>query len=236
MNVPDWAMAPTREGTAVAAALSTAELDELRLRMAAAQRSIVAARARRRQVTAGEVLDARADLMRRHLVEAHGWSAQGAASVHPDDLPHIHKGLMDAERAGELAAGTPHDEFGRALAVRKVAHESADGVTAAHCPFCGSGQLVGLSDGSIECGYCQSSFTVRLQPTFPAMPQTLTGLPQDPGMMASPGMEGPPPPGALPPGAGPDPMADPSMVLVGPDGQPLPKDQFLAQLAARYLG
>jgi hypothetical protein len=87
-----------------------------------------------------------------------------------------------------------------------VAHESGDGITIAHCPFCGSGQVIGRSDGNTECSFCNSAFLVRVQPMFSAFPQSIDGMPvQIPGMPApTPGM---PPgadqgdPGAMPPGA-----------------------------------
>lgn len=55
----------------------------------------------------------------------------------------------------------------------KLAHESDDDTTPLHCPFCGSGQIVGNSDGSIGCEYCKRAFTVRVQPAFSAMPQEM---------------------------------------------------------------
>jgi len=57
------------------------------------------------------------------------------------------------------------------MASLKIAHESDDDAVTAHCPWCGSGNLNGTSDGSIHCGFCQRSYTVRIQPQFPAMPQ-----------------------------------------------------------------
>jgi hypothetical protein len=55
----------------------------------------------------------------------------------------------------------------------KLAHESDDDTTPLHCSFCGSGQIVGNSDGSIACQYCDRSFTIRLQPSFSGMPQQM---------------------------------------------------------------
>lgn len=70
---------------------------------------------------------------------------------------------------------------------RKVAHDSGDGETIYHCPFCGSGQVVGGSDGTIECEFCQSHFTVQVQPDMPTMPQTVNGQPSNmPGMPGGP--------------------------------------------------
>lgn len=80
-----------------------------------------------------------------------------------------------------------------------VAHESGDGVSIAHCPFCGSGQVVGRSDGNAECQFCNQSFLVRVQPMYSAFPQSVDGMPvQIPGM---------PPPAPAP---GMDPGADPN--------------------------
>lgn len=76
-------------------------------------------------------------------------------------------------------------------ATRKTAHDSGDGATIFHCPFCGSGQVIARSDRTIECEYCHTCFTVQVQPQFPAFPQTIDGAPvQVPGM---PGQIGGPP-------------------------------------------
>lgn len=69
------------------------------------------------------------------------------------------------------------------LSRRKTAHGGGDGQTLHHCPGCGSGGIVGRSDGSIECTLCNMVFTVQLQPHSPFMPQTVNGEPvQIPGM------------------------------------------------------
>jgi hypothetical protein len=81
------------------------------------------------------------------------------------------------------------------------AHQSGDGITIAHCPFCGSGQVIGRSDGNTECSFCNQSFLVRVQPMYSAFPQSIGGMPVDiPGMppAAAPGM----PPGGDPMAAG----------------------------------
>lgn len=91
---------------------------------------------------------------------------------------------------------------GATEAFRRQAHQSGDGVTIRHCPFCGSGQVIGRSDGDVECGFCNQAFLVRVQPMFSAFPQSVGGMPvQIPGMpppqSGMPGM-----PGQMPPGAG----------------------------------
>jgi hypothetical protein len=63
--------------------------------------------------------------------------------------------------------------------LRTVAHDSGDGETIYHCPFCGGGQVTGRSDGTVECGYCQTHFTVQVQPSHPGMPQTIDGKPHE---------------------------------------------------------
>ncbi|MFD7835629.1 hypothetical protein [Streptomyces sp. NPDC059761] len=82
------------------------------------------------------------------------------------------------------------------------AHQSGDGVTISHCPFCGSGQVIGRSDGNAECSFCNQAFLVRVQPMYSAFPQSVGGMPVEiPGM---PPMGGPAP--GMPPGG--DPMAE----------------------------
>jgi hypothetical protein len=102
--------------------------------------------------------------------------------------------------------------------LRFQAHDSGDGETIFHCPFCGSGQVIARSDGTVECEFCSTAFTVQVQPTMPAFPQTIDGVPvQVPGMPAGgPGANVPPgtAPGANPAVSGP-PGADDA-----PDGGP----------------
>jgi DNA-directed RNA polymerase subunit RPC12/RpoP len=75
----------------------------------------------------------------------------------------------------------------------KVAHDSGDGQTVYHCPFCGSGQVLARSDRTIECEFCHTAFTVQVQPEFAAFPQTVNGMPMDvPGMPGQVGGGGPP--------------------------------------------
>lgn len=66
---------------------------------------------------------------------------------------------------------------------RHLAHDSGDGMDLAHCPFCGSGGIIGGSDGTVECQFCHKFFTVQVQPEFKSMPQTIDGQPYNiPGM------------------------------------------------------
>jgi len=58
-------------------------------------------------------------------------------------------------------------------------------INTGNCPFCGSGQVVGRSDGTVECDFCGTCFTVQVQPEHMGMPQTINGIPyQMPGMPA----------------------------------------------------
>jgi hypothetical protein len=87
----------------------------------------------------------------------------------------------------------------------KVAHDPGDPVLCSHCPFCGSGQITGRSDGGIDCAFCGQSFIVRVQPAFPGMPQAPgmgapTDVGPDMGAMPPPGMEGGMPGEEMPPG------------------------------------
>jgi ribosomal protein L37AE/L43A len=88
----------------------------------------------------------------------------------------------------------------------KTAHQSGDNVTIYHCPFCGSGQVVAGSDGTVECDFCDTTFIVQVQPQQSSMPQTINGVPQQlPGM---------PPPGA-----------DPGATEAEPKGEPAKEDK-----------
>jgi hypothetical protein len=92
----------------------------------------------------------------------------------------------------------------RAMTLRPVqAHQSGDGVQICHCPFCGSGQVIGRSDGNSECSFCNQAFLVRVQPMYSAFPQSVNGMPVDiPGMPPAAGMPGmDPAAGGMPPGA-----------------------------------
>jgi hypothetical protein len=94
--------------------------------------------------------------------------------------------------------------------VSKLAHDSGDGETLFHCPFCGSGQIIARSDGTTECEFCNTAFTVQVQPQMPAFPQTVDGVPMDVPGMPNGGKDANVPPGAAP--------GDPN--AVGPDGLP----------------
>ena len=66
---------------------------------------------------------------------------------------------------------------------RVTAHDGGDGQVVRHCFSCGSGGVVGRSDGSVECTVCETVFTVQVQPRNVAAPQTVNGQPVHiPGM------------------------------------------------------
>jgi hypothetical protein len=71
--------------------------------------------------------------------------------------------------------------------MRRLGHDPGDPLVVSHCPFCGSGQIFGLSDASIQCELCGMMFLVRVQPAFPGMPQA----PMGPGAASDIGPEGP---------------------------------------------
>jgi len=83
---------------------------------------------------------------------------------------------------------------------QRTAHDPGDPLVTSHCPFCGSGQVLGRSDGTIGCDFCGQNYIVRVQPAFPGMPQ----MPMGPGAPSDVGPDG----GLLDPG------------MVGPDGMP----------------
>jgi hypothetical protein len=126
------------------------------------------------------------------------------------------------EAAGEFSE-IPRRTSMRTIALREhktgqrlfvLAHDSGDGETIYHCPFCGSGQVLARSDRTIECEFCHTSFTVQVQPEYSAFPQTMDGQPiQVPGM-----------PGQIdqPVGGGP---ADPAIAAPDSDGDGIPDQE-----------
>jgi hypothetical protein len=131
------------------------------------------------------------------------WAGRTASAADPVDF---------VPQSYERRRQTARD---RTAAIIKRAHDAGDQVNIYHCPFCGSGQVIGRSDRTVECEFCNAVFTVQVQPMYSAFPQTIDGQPvQEPGM---PGMDGqpdvagdeelPPEAGAVPPLNGTDPGA-----------------------------
>ena len=71
----------------------------------------------------------------------------------------------------------------RTARTRRRAHDmsAVEPMRVFHCPMCGSGSVTARSDGTIECGYCTTVFTVNVQPNTPGMPQTVGDQPFQPG-------------------------------------------------------
>jgi hypothetical protein len=133
----------------------------------------------------------------------------------PDDPSSLwgKKALLEADMNTKMALTATLT--GQRIIV--VAHDSGDGQTIYHCPFCGSGQVIARSDKTIECEFCHTSFTVQVQPEYSAFPQTMDGQPVQvpgmPGQIDQPvggGPQDPSMPGAPDPAAGAVPGADPN--------------------------
>lgn len=108
--------------------------------------------------------------------------------------------------------------------LRMLAHDATENQDIRHCPFCGSGKIIGRADGSIECEFCHQYFTVQVQPQYPNFPQTIDGQPQQvpgmPGQVEQPSMEG----GGAPMAPGQDPSQGGNPFAEGgeeDDGNPL---------------
>jgi len=63
--------------------------------------------------------------------------------------------------------GVKHEKLGHGFA--------GDSSVVSHCPICGSGDVWGGSDGTIECNFCNTNFTVTVEPEYSGMPQTVDG-------------------------------------------------------------
>jgi ribosomal protein L37AE/L43A len=150
----------------------------------------------------------------------------------------------------------------RRSSLQTVAHDSGDGKTIYHCPFCGAGQVVAGSDGTTECQFCKTFFTVQVQPEFASFPQTINGQPvQVPGMPGDPTQPSPPPDGAAPTTDDPDAAFQPpdqepafqppaekdtppdkpnpfqgarTALYVVPEGVAIPEDSFMRRLALEH--
>jgi hypothetical protein len=60
---------------------------------------------------------------------------------------------------------------------QKEAHGFAQTDTVKHCPFCGSGDVWGGSDGTITCEFDGATFQVSVEPQFPSAPGNMNGVP-----------------------------------------------------------
>jgi hypothetical protein len=88
--------------------------------------------------------------------------------------------LGPAWAAAEMSQRRIEAEASIARVMQRTAHDGGDNAILHHCPFCGSGSITGRSDGSAECDFCHSVFTVQVQPAHPNMPQTVDGQPVTP--------------------------------------------------------
>lgn len=104
----------------------------------------------------------------------------GAMPTRTHRRTHPSSGLL----VGECCINTAKAPEGKmTYSTRHVAHDSGDGADINHCPFCGSGSVIGGHSGTVECEFCHRNFTVQVQPEFRGMPQSVNGQPFNvPGM------------------------------------------------------
>jgi hypothetical protein len=60
---------------------------------------------------------------------------------------------------------------------RSLGHGFAQTDTVKHCPFCGSGDVWGGSDGTVSCEFCSAVFQVSVEPAYPSAPGSIDGNP-----------------------------------------------------------
>lgn len=65
------------------------------------------------------------------------------------------------------------------MAPQREAHGFAQTDTVKHCPFCGSGDVWGGSDGTITCEFDGATFQVSVEPQYPSAPGNIAGQPLD---------------------------------------------------------
>lgn len=91
-----------------------------------------------------------------------------------------------------------------------------DNIWTMNCPFCGSKNITGGSDGTVECGFCSKVIKVYIEPTHPSMPLTVDGQPyQAPG---TPEVTGEPVPAANGPAVDPAAATPPGAAQGAPGG------------------
>lgn len=61
----------------------------------------------------------------------------------------------------------------------RLGHQMSDPTVVAHCPFCGSGDVIARSDGSVECVFCSRYFSIFEQPQFASFPGEQDSLMDD---------------------------------------------------------
>lgn len=62
---------------------------------------------------------------------------------------------------------------------KRLSHGFAQTDTVKHCPFCGSGDVWGGSDGTITCEFDGATFQVSVEPQYPSAPGNIAGQPLD---------------------------------------------------------
>lgn len=103
----------------------------------------------------------------------------------PDHRVAVLHGFTSREGIENLPPSAPR--------MKHLGHVSGNSIDVLHCPFCGSGAVIARSDGTIECNFCTSVFTVQVQPQYAAFPQTTQGQPYpwpgqpDPASVVAPG-------------------------------------------------
>lgn len=78
-----------------------------------------------------------------------------------------------------LQQGTtdPKDHGTKSKDLMAKAHGFAQTDTVKHCPFCGSGDVWGGSDGTITCEFDGATFQVSVEPQYPSAPGNMNGMP-----------------------------------------------------------
>lgn len=64
----------------------------------------------------------------------------------------------------------PYGYYPSPSLIGHVGHVLNDPQTPTHCPFCGSGDIFGRSDGVIECNFCQRGCVIMEQPLHSSQP------------------------------------------------------------------
>lgn len=158
--------------------------------------------------------------------------------VRPDQRDNFEKSTHHHERMGWTVVSSTPTESTETVYCAVVPETETfvleDNIWTGNCPFCGSGAVISGADGTIECGYCDSNFIVKVQPKHNGTPQTQIE-----------GDEGEWTPGMGDPAMAGDPLADPLADSLAKEEDPFAEEseeepgavpeQFLNSAALRLL-
>jgi hypothetical protein len=120
------------------------------------------------------------DALRHHLESAHHldlWKAFGVDNRTDKGIETYQKRASDPAVLEKLHIDRHATQSGHWHSASRLGHGFAQTDTVKHCPFCGSGDVWGGSDGTITCEFDGATFQVSVEPEYPSAPGNMDGMP-----------------------------------------------------------